>query len=130
MTMPITIEEQPDRFGVAARAPRIRTSRDDSENIRIGKLGVAVKDLTSDVADQLGYKDNAAGALIARVSPNSPAAEAGLRPNMLVTRVDKEPVKSAAEFEKKMETAALDQGVLLQVQSADGNMAYVVVKAE
>ncbi len=130
LKLPITIEEQPDNFGTVVRSPRTRTPREDGESLSIDKLGVSVKDLSSESAERLGYNDKATGALIARVNPNSLAADAGLRPNMLVTRVDKQSVTSAQDFQDKLDKASLERGVLLQVQSADGNMAYVVVKDE
>jgi serine protease Do len=130
LTVPVTIEEQPENFAVGGRVPRVRPSRDDAEPMSVGKLGLSVKDVTPEAARQLGFKEESSGALIARVTPDSPAAEAGLRPNMLITRVDKDSVTSAAEFQQKAERAALDKGVLLQVQTPQGGLAYVVVKAD
>jgi serine protease Do len=130
LTVPVTIEEQPENFGVATRAPRMRATREDSEIIGISKLGLSVKDLTPELADQLGYKQSTTGALVARVAPDSVAAEAGLRPNMLITKIDKESVKSADDLQQKLEKTPLDNGALLQVQAPDGTMSYVVVKAD
>jgi serine protease Do len=130
LTVPVTITEQPENFGASARVPRMRVSRDGSETVSIEKLGVSVKDLTPEVAEQLGFKESAAGALVARVSANGPAYEAGLAAGMLITRVEKEPVKSAQELQQKLDKTAPENGVLLQVQSPDGVMAYVVVKPE
>ena len=112
------------------RAPRMRATREDSEIIGISKLGLSVKDLTPELADQLGYKQSTTGALVARVAPDSVAAEAGLRPNMLITKIDKESVKSADDLQQKLEKTPLDNGALLQVQAPDGTMSYVVVKAD
>jgi hypothetical protein len=49
---------------------------------------------------------------------------------MLVTRVDREAVKSAADFQEKINKASLDKGILIQVQTQGGGSAYVVLKAD
>jgi serine protease Do len=130
MTLSLTIEEQPDNFGTTIPTRQVRPQRDESEMLSVDKVGVTVKDLTAETAQQLGYKQLAAGALVSKVTENSPAANAGLRPNMLVTRVDREAVKSAADFQEKINKASLDKGILIQVQTQGGGSAYVVLKAD
>ena len=127
--VPVTPEEQPETFTVA-RNPRGRAPREESEALSLGKLGVAVKDLTPELAQQLGYKENATGAVIVRVVPDSPAAEVGLRSTMLVTKVDKQPVRSAEDFQRLVEKGSLENGYLLQVQVPQGGTRYVVVQAQ
>jgi serine protease Do len=124
----VTIEEQPGDFGYA-RASRIRPPRGEKEDVTLDKLGVTVKDLTPELAQQMGYKGTANGALIARVEPGSPAAEAGLGRGMLITRVDKQPVDSATAFQEKVAKGSLEKGLLLQVHSPQGGTSYVIVKS-
>jgi serine protease Do len=124
----VTIEEQPESFGTA-RLPLRRFGREDSASTEVEKLGLSLKDLTPEAAQQFGYKDTASGALIARVAPDSLAAEAGLQRDMLITKVDKQVVKSAAEARQQIEKAALEKGILFQVQSPQGGISYVVVKS-
>jgi serine protease Do len=125
----VTIEDQPDTFGLA-QAPRFRTPREPANTVKLNKLGLSLKDLTPDMAEQLGFKGTASGALISRVEPDSPAAVAGLRPDMLITQVDKKPVEGAADVQQVVEKASLAKGILFKVQSAQGGVNYVVVKAE
>jgi hypothetical protein len=49
---------------------------------------------------------------------------------MLITKVNKKAVDSAAAVKEAMKKAALDKGVLLQVESAQGGVDYVVLKPE
>src|SRR5207249_10141353 len=93
------------------------------------KIGVEVVDMTPDMADQLGYKDKVEGALITQVESDSVAGLAGLQRGVVVTKVDKQPVKNAVAFRQAVEKAALDKGVLLQVQSPRGGTDYVMLKA-
>jgi serine protease Do len=124
----VTVEEQPQDFGVA-RAPRPRSRREESESLSVGKVGLAVKELTPEEAEQLGYKATTTGVLVTRVTPNSPAAEAGLRRDMVIAKVDRQPVKSPTQFQQLVEKGSLDKGVLLQVQTPQGGTNYVVLKA-
>ena len=50
-------------------------------------LGASLQDVTKDIADSLGL-DRPAGALIANVRPDGPAAEAGLKRGDVLTMVD------------------------------------------
>jgi serine protease Do len=105
-------------------APR---SRSRNNTVTVDKLGVDVSDLTQAQAERLGFRDNA-GAFVAKVEENGVAAEAGLERGMLVRKVDRKPVKSAAEFKEAVEKASLDKGVLLQVESPEGGMSFLLLK--
>jgi serine protease Do len=123
----VTIEEQPRKYGTThVRVPRRIEREPDGETI--DKIGVEAIDLTDDVADNLGYKEQS-GAVIARVKPDSLAADAGLRPGMLVTKVDKKPVKSAKALRDAIEAASLEKGTLLQVETPQGGTNFVLLKS-
>jgi serine protease Do len=126
----VTIEEQPDEFGTTASVPRSRESKEEGEAVGLAKVGLEVRDLSAELAQQLGYKDNAKGALIAKVQLDSIAADAGLVRGMLITKVDNHVVSSAEEVKKLVEKGSLEKGILLQVQSPRGGVSYVVLKAE
>lgn len=123
----ITIEPQPDEFG-DARAPVTPAPKRDKNTVEMDKLGVSVTDLTPEMAEQMGFKDKLEGAAVTHVESGSAAFEAGLRRGMVITRVDKQTVKSADSFKDAMTKADQSKGVLLQVQSPRGGTDYVVVK--
>jgi serine protease Do len=60
-----------------------------------GWLGVSIQPLTQDLAESLGTGD-VTGALVASVTPRSPAAKAGVRSGDVITRFDGKPVPDAA----------------------------------
>jgi serine protease Do len=126
----VTIQEQPEDYGTTARAPRSPSRHEESEAMKLDKIGIQVEDLTSDTAGQLGYKENTTGVVITHVDPGSIAAEKGLTQGMLITRVGKDAVKSAADVKRLVEKANLEKGILLQVQTPGSGTAYVVLKAE
>jgi Do/DeqQ family serine protease len=65
--------------------------------VRRGRLGVVIQDLTPDLAEALGI-DAIDGVLIAQVMPGSPAEDAGLQAGDVVTHVNDRPVRTSAEL--------------------------------
>jgi serine protease Do len=123
----VTVAEQPSEFGLAGNVTPSKPKAEKNAD-RVEKAGVELADVTPQLAEQYGYKENVTGVFVTEVTPNSPAAEAGLRPGMLLAKVDKKPVSSTAEARKALDKAALDRGVLLQVQSPEGGTDFVLLK--
>jgi serine protease Do len=124
----VTIEEQPKEFGTARVAP-LRQPSTKADAVALDKLGVEVTDLTDELAEGLGYGATAKGAVITKVEAGGLAAESGLRRGMLIRKVDKQVVTSAAQARTALENASLQRGVLLQVQSPQGGINFVLIKS-
>src|SRR5262249_56080708 len=69
-------------------------------------LGAKLQAVTPEIADSLGLK-RPAGALVAGVSNNSPAARAGLRTGDLIVTVDTQPVEDPNAFDYRFATKPL-----------------------
>jgi Do/DeqQ family serine protease len=69
-------------------------------------LGAKLQVVTSEIADSLGLK-RPAGALVANVTPNSPAANAGLKTGDLIVSVDGQPVDDPNAFDYRFGTKPL-----------------------
>jgi Do/DeqQ family serine protease len=69
--------------------------------IKRGRIGVAIQDLTPDIAQALGTT-HTEGAVIARVEQGSPAERAGLRTNDLVVAVNGAPIHNGAELRTRV----------------------------
>lgn len=63
--------------------------------IHRGLMGVVVNDITPDIASSLAVAEDS-GALIAMVTPNSPAARAGLQVGDIITAINGKSIKNAA----------------------------------
>jgi serine protease Do len=124
----VTIEEQPDRFG-NSRVPAQRARHEEAASLNLDKVGVEVADLTADMAKEYGFREDAKGVVITNVERSGLAATAGLRRGMLITKLDRQPVATAAKLKDQLEHASLKEGVLLQVQSPAGGTSYVVIKS-
>jgi serine protease Do len=126
-TFSIKVEEQPRQFGTA-RVPVPRRLEREPEGVSIDKVGAEAVDLTPELADSIGYKGQARGAVVARLDPEGLAADAGLQRGMLVSKVDKKAINSAKELRDALDAAALEQGVLLQVQTPKGGTNFILLK--
>lgn len=124
----VTIEEQPQKFG-ADRRPTPKAEPAEPEGISLEKLGLEVADLTPEIAERLGYKTTAKGAIITQVDPDGVAGNAGLRKGMLITKIDKQSVSTAAALKSKATAGSLEKGILLQVTSPLGGSNFVLLKA-
>jgi len=92
------------------------------------ELGLSVQDLTPDLAKTLGTKAKT-GVVVTAVKEMGPAAEKGIKRGDVIIEVDRQPVKSAAEFHAALTKADLKKGVLLLVADRRGNR-FVVLKAD
>jgi serine protease Do len=130
----VTIEEQPAEYGlVSQQSSPSRTPRGEKDAVNIDKVGMEVSDLTDELAEQFGYKEDAKGVVITSVEQGGIASEAGLRRGLLVVKIDKKPVTSASTARAAVQKGNLEKGVLLQIQlppTAGGGTTYVVLKAE
>jgi Do/DeqQ family serine protease len=77
-----------------------------SSVVRRPWLGATLQAVTPDIAEGLGLK-RPAGALVATVTPNSPAARAGLRTGDLITAVDGQAVDDPNAFDYRFATKPL-----------------------
>ncbi len=69
-------------------------------------LGAKLQAVTSEIADSLSLK-RPAGALVANVTPNSPASNAGLKTGDVIVSVDGQPVDDPNAFDYRFGTKAL-----------------------
>jgi serine protease Do len=127
-TLRVTIEEQPQDYGTV-QAPAPRAPGRARESVVIGRVGVEAVDLTPELAEDLGFKDGAKGVVVVRVQRNGLAGQAGLRRGMVITKVDKKPVGSAKELSDRLTAAAVQKGVLLQLEAPEGGTSYVLLKS-
>jgi serine protease Do len=96
--------------------------------IKRGRIGVAIQDLTPDLAQALGTR-RTQGAVIARVEPGSPAERAGLRPNDLIVAINGAPMRSGSELRNRVGLSRIGDEVELTVERG-GVERNVTVRVE
>jgi serine protease Do len=87
--------------------------------------GVAVNDLDQQSRREFNVPAHVNGAVVTEVAPDSPAAEAGLKPGDVILEINRKPVKNAEEAVKLTEKTE-DKTTLLRVWS-NGGSHWVVV---
>jgi len=85
-----------------------------------GKLGVAVRSLTPDVAQGMDLPADAHGVVVVQVEPGSPAENAGLRERDVVVSVDGQAVSDAGVFRAAVEKAHPGDVLRLRVRRGSG----------
>jgi len=83
-----------------------------------GPLGLSVQTLTRQLATQLGY-EGLSGVVVDDVEPGSPADEYGIEPQMLITEVNREPVRNVKQFQEAVAKAKSKGKVLLRIRSEE-----------
>jgi serine protease Do len=100
---------------------------DSSSGEDTGTLnGVQVADIDQQARQQFNVPKNIKGAVVTQVEPGSPAAEAGLKPGVVIQEINKQPVKSADEAVKLTEKSDNNKRTLVRVWD-NGSSHYVVV---
>ncbi len=92
-------------------------------------LGLTVQNLTADLAERYGYESES-GVIISEVEQGSAAARAGLAPGVLITEVDKKPVKNVREFHNAVSKGLKDNKTVLLLVRQEGYSRFVVIRAE
>ena len=120
----ITAEDQPAMVGAApaANAPQAAMNFD--------ALGIAVTDITADMANRMGFPKNLKGVVVAGVTRNGLAQDSGVVRGMVILQVDRTPVASASDFRKAIEQASREKGAVLHVLRANGDVDFVILKGQ
>lgn len=92
-------------------------------------IGISVRELTPELARQLGLKD-AKGLVVSEVKPGSSADEAGMVRGDLVLEFNGQPVDSLEGFAALAAKVAKGEVVRLLLRRPDGSFGYVAVTAE
>jgi Do/DeqQ family serine protease len=89
-------------------------------------LGARLQAVTPEIAEGLGLK-RPSGALVASVTPMSPAARAGLKTSDLIVAIDAQPVEDANAFDYRFATKAIGGTARLGVLRGGKEVALSVV---
>ena len=87
-----------------------------------------VAELTAANARQAGFSQGVRGVLVTQVERGSAAEQAGIRPGLLLTHVEKKVVSGLDSFTRVTAGLTSGQQVLLQLRTPEGNALFLVVK--
>jgi len=117
-------------FAVPANMVRVvvESARGGSAAVRRPWFGAKLQAVTPEIAESLNLK-RPAGALVASVAANSPAARAGLKAGDLVTAIDGQPVDDPNAFGYRFATKPLNGSAAISIER-QGRAASLSVKLE
>ena len=95
--------------------------------VRRGRLGVVIQDLTPQLAEAFGLKQHQRGVVISEVLEDSEAAEAGLKPGDVVVSLEGKPVVSSSELRNAIGERRIGEQIKLTVLR-DGKTRVVETK--
>jgi serine protease Do len=90
------------------------------------RLGIAVVDLTPEIAQHLKVPEKVTGVVVANVEEGSAAGEAGLQLGDVVQEVNHKPVRTVADFRSQLSGARGSSPILLLV-NREGHTVYVAI---
>jgi len=128
-TAPLIVVRGGERVTVDVEVAKLADDEVAAKPVKASALGLAVQDVTEEIAEQLGLDKGERGVVVTSVTKGSPAAEAGMEPGDLVVSVGNEPVESAESFREALEQATSDKGVLVLVRRGDQTLFRVLKPA-
>jgi serine protease Do len=124
VTLQATLAERPatDQLASAdATKPVDKTKPTD-----ITGLGLKVAPVSQDLKDKFQLQDDQKGVVITDVTPNSAAAEKGLKPGDVIMEVQQGEVASPADVQKQVDAArGADRKFVLMLIQREGGVQYV-----
>ncbi|MGD9967651.1 MAG: trypsin-like peptidase domain-containing protein [Hyphomonadaceae bacterium] len=95
---------------------------------RRGWLGVRLANMSRAAADRAGY-DGASGAVVTRITPNGPAAQAGLRPGDVVLRFNGQDIADSRALTRMVGEAQVGSTVAIDIVR-DGRRMQITATIE
>jgi serine protease Do len=123
-TFNIKIAEQPKDVAQAGAEESLKGGEGAGESLL---AGLEVRNLTPDIARQLGVPANTKGVVVTSVNPASPAGSAGVQSGDVILELNRQPVTSVAELKRLSSKLSKSDGALLLI-SRQGSRLFLAIK--
>jgi len=124
VTVQTTLAERPTDAKLASAD--VGKPADAAKPTDISGLGLKVAPVSQDLKDKFSLQDGQKGVVITDVSPNTPAAERGLKPGDVIMEVQQGEVVSPADVQKQVDAArGSDRKFVLMLIQREGGVQYV-----
>lgn len=88
--------------------------------------GIELRNLTADVARQLGLPPETQGVVVTGVAPDSAASQTGVAPGDVILEINRQPVRSVADVRRISAALPKNESVLLYLNRRGGKIFLVV----
>jgi Do/DeqQ family serine protease len=119
----VTLAELPDR----QRPDTEESSNNNGPGVNNQKFGLTLQPLTGDTASRYGLAADDQGLLVTRVDPSGSAATAGIRQGDLIQEVNRQPVRTFAEFSSAVQQSG-SRPALVLIKRRDA-VVYLTLRA-
>ncbi len=89
-------------------------------------LGLMASELTPEIAKQLGFDENEMGVMITGVKPGSKGELAGVRQGDLIKEINRKPVSTLNDYQKKMQKIKKGETIHLLIKRS--RIGFIVIK--
>ncbi len=90
--------------------------------------GLEVQDLTPTLRRQFNLRSDIGGVLVTNVGPSSSAAEEGIRQGEIIQEIDRQPIRSVADFQRAASQATGKDVLVVVLDPRSEVTRYVVLK--
>lgn len=126
LNIKIKLDERPDSADGRSSNNNLNNDDKGEANKLLEKFGIDdVRELTANLRRQFKLKDNASGVIIANVTPNSPAAMAGVRAGDLLIEVNNHEIKNLGDLKSAVKS---DDDVAILLIERGGSTFFVQIK--
>jgi len=123
----VAIAELPKKL--ADTSSRGEESEEGSDEENSALAGLAVKDLTPELARRFGFEENEKGVVVVKVEPGSRLFEAGVRQGDLLLQINQKSIANLQEYGKVIAKIKTKERMLLLIRRK-GQDLFVTVKPE
>lgn len=123
-TFNIKITEQPKEI---AQTDAEETIEGEDAGGKSVLSGLEVRNITPEIAGQLGLPPTTKGVIVTGLAPDSPAAAAGIQPGDVILEINRQPVRSVADLKRISAKLSQKEGALLLINRR-GSKLFLAIK--
>lgn len=124
----VVLAERPSEFATNRNQPNTPSPEVDPTSATAPNLGLSAQDLTADMAARMNLKLSG-GVIVRSVSPNSPAADAGIKHGDVIHRVDKSAINNGTDLANADKTLKNGDKISVQIER-NGTILFLEVTIE
>jgi serine protease Do len=121
----VTIAELPKKVGEAATEDDAGGSQEESNALS----GIAVRELTPELAKRFGAKESDEGVVVVKVDPGSKAFEAGIRAGDMVLQINQKEIATIEDYKKAIAKLSSKERILLLIRRK-GEDLFLTIRPE
>lgn len=124
-TLNVKIAEQPKEIAQGDAEETIE-SGEEAGAAKSALAGIEIRNLTPDIARQLGLNPGTKGVVVTGLAPDSPAAAAGVEPGDVILEINRQPVRSVADVKRISSKLSKKDGALLLINRRGGKLFLAI----